>query len=196
MWLRESVMSVDAVVVLAHLMEANGVLNEESAKRASKAAELFEWLGADALVTCGWAYRGDSDIAVADAFSRHIVESYEIPPSRIVIERNSRDTVGDAYFTKLNLAIPRGWKTLVVVTSGYHVARARKIFEFIYGDGFSIDAAGTDFECDSLQLANEIKSLEAFHKTFAGVASGDTAQILSRMRELHPFYNGDVYAKI
>jgi len=38
--------------------------------------------------------------------------------------------------------------------------------------------------------------LEAFHKTFAGVASGDTAQILSRMRELHPFYNGDVYAKI
>ena len=50
---------VDAVIVLANLMDADGVLNEESQLRAAMAVDVFLAKQARNLVTCGWAYRED-----------------------------------------------------------------------------------------------------------------------------------------
>lgn len=189
-------MFIDAVVVLANLMEVNGTLQEESAKRASRAAEVFVETNAGKLVTCGWAYREDSDIAIADAFLEHIVKYHAIPESRITVEKGSRDTVGDAYFTKINHAIPNAWRNVIVVTSNYHVPRTQEIFDFIYGDACHARVTGVETDENEVILENEKKSLEAFRKTFSCVPKGDTQKILERLRSHHPFYNGEIYKKI
>ena len=54
-----------------------------------------------------------------------------VPPDKIIIELNSRDTVGDAFFSKQNILIGRGWKNLLVVTSDYHVKRTLIVFKTI-----------------------------------------------------------------
>lgn len=189
-------MGVDAVIVLANLMEADGTLNPESAARAAKAAEVFKDVGAGVLVTCGWAYRDDSDLPVADAFRTHIAARHGIPEARIVAERNSRDTVGDAIFTKHQLALPRGWKNILIVTSAYHVGRTRDIFDFIYGDDAQVSVVGVDVAADDAVLENEQRSLQAFRRTFDGINRGDTQGVLNRLREAHPFYNGAVYPRM
>lgn len=186
----------DAVIVLANLMDPNGVLNFESAARAAKAVEAFNRFQANVLVTCGWAYRSDSDMTIADAFKNHVMSRYGIPSERIIAETNSRDTVGDAYFTKSLLADANAWKKITVVTSNYHAARTQEIFDFVYGERFSIDVIGAEVPHDEAISGNELKSLHAFKNTFAGVPRGDSAEILSRLRERHPFYNGDMYSRI
>lgn len=186
----------DAIIVLANLMDADGHLNSESTSRAKLSVAIFNQSNANYLVTCGWAYRDDSDIKIAGAFKDYITKTLGVRPERVIIEPNSRDTVGDAYFTKVNLAVPKGWRNICVITSNYHVARTLEIFQLIYGEEFEVDVLGVAVDTSESVTANETKSTLAFRKTFSGVERGNSIQILQCLRERHPFYNGMVYEKI
>lgn len=188
--------SPDAVIVLANHMDTKGVLNKESSARVKKAVEVFNATKSKNLVTCGWAYRPDCDIAIADAFKSTLISKFKINPQSIITEINSRDTVGDAFFTKINHAIPRSWRHLCIVTSDYHVKRTEKIFKFIYGPSYCIEVYGAQVGFQIKAIIDEQKSLEAFYETFKGVMSGCDSLILERMRIFHPFYNGLIYKKI
>jgi uncharacterized SAM-binding protein YcdF (DUF218 family) len=56
-----------------------------------------------------------------------------IPEDRVQVEASSYDTIGNAYLTKLLHVDPAGWRRLAVVTSEFHMARSRAIFEWIFG---------------------------------------------------------------
>ena len=181
----------DAIIALANLMDASGRLNDETAARLALACDLLTAHDGALLVPCGWAYRDDSDICIADAMAAVAVERHGVPRARILPERASRDTGGDAVFTRRNLADPRGWTDVVVVTSAYHAARTRRIFSFVYGRPIPVaEVPGPD--TDALRAA-EARSLEAFLATFDGVTAGDGAAIWDRLRTRHPFYNGTVH---
>jgi len=186
----------DAVIVLANEMDASGVLNEESSSRLKKAVDIYKSCNASYLVTCGWAYRPDSEIRVGDALRDYAVKYCGVSPRNILVEGLSRDTVGDAFFTKRNLALPYLWRRICVVTSDYHVARTKKIFEFIYGNEYSIFIEGAELTSDLSKVENELKSTRAFEKTFMGIESGDDDSIYIRIRGQHPYYNGSIYNKI
>lgn len=186
---------IDAVIVLANLMDADGTLNEESAKRAAKAAEIFDEYSARAIVTCGWSYRSDSQITIADAFRSHLMKFHGISEKDILLERCSRDTVGDAFFTKVNIIEPEGWKSLAVVTSDYHTYRTKEIFEFIYGDGFKLQFFGAAIGGPD-RRSSEMDSLLAFKRTFEGAQRGDSGAIYQALRSRHPFYNGSVFPRV
>lgn len=186
-------MEYDCIIILGNLMDSQGRLNDESASRVTAGAQAYKAGKSSLLVTCGWAYRSDSSITIADAMFRYAHETHGIPTKDILKEENSRDTVGDAYFTRRNLADPRNFSQILVVTSSYHAERTKKIFEFIYGPNFVIDLISAP-SCESIELQNsEQESLTAFQKTFAGVAPGDKNGILQSLREKHPFYNGVAY---
>lgn len=181
----------DAIIVLANLMDPSGHLNDETLARLSTAVDLLEAGQAPLLVPCGWAYRDDSDICIADAMATHAQIVMGIPKSKIITETTSRDTVGDAVFTKRNLANPRNWQSVIVVTSAYHAGRAQEIFSFVYGQPINVVSAASD-DTPALR-ASEAKSSAAFRATFSGVMPGDDAAIFGRLKSDHPFYNGEVY---
>lgn len=184
----------DAIIVLANLMDPAGRLNDETCARLTKAGDLLRTHDAPLIVPCGWAYRDDSDICIADAMAAHAVRDMAIPESKILTETASRDTVGDAVFTKRNLANPIGWQRIVVVTSAYHSVRAREIFSFVYGQPIKVVAAASA-ETPAL-AASEEKSIQAFRATFASIDPGDDDAIFERLTARHPFYNGEIYPKV
>ena len=186
----------DAVIVLANLMDEDGSLNFESRTRADMAIEIFKDKKARNLVTCGWNYRSDSDIKIAEAFRNYISSKFEVDSDSIMTELNSRDTVGDAFFTKVNFAKPLAWKHICVVTSNYHLKRTEEIFNFIYGLDFTIDFYGAEMTYEKTKILEELSSLQAFRETFSNVKQGDDEEIYVRLTEKHPFYNGKIYAKI
>ena len=185
----------NAVIVLANLMDAQGNLNEESRARMDTAINAFLNNEAPFLVTCGWAYRADSLISVADAMSAYAVNC-GIPFDSIITDRDSRDTVGDAFFTKRNHAVTNRWTSILVITSRYHVERTKQIFSLIYGSQYLIEVRGApSIDTDQLHTS-ELQSIETFKSTFQGITPGDDEAILTRLRERHPFYNGLIYPKI
>jgi uncharacterized SAM-binding protein YcdF (DUF218 family) len=185
-----------SIVVLANLMTAEGILNDESRARMDRAIAAYRAKVSNILVTCGWAYRADSSVTIADAMRRYALACEDIPSGNVITEEQSRDTVGDAVFTKRNLAIPRGWRDVLVVTSAYHVERSRRIFSFIYGPTHHIEVVGAPGPDNEHLRRAELQSLEVFDSTFHGIEPGDDGAIMERLGEKHPFYNGQVYPKI
>jgi uncharacterized SAM-binding protein YcdF (DUF218 family) len=174
-------------------MDHLGNLNAESRARVDRAARVIHEGDAPLLVTCGWAYRGDSDICIADAMKDYAERTLHIDPSAIVAERAPRDTVGDAVFTKRNLAAPRCWSQVLVVTSDYHLQRACTVFSFVYGPTIQVTGLGAPGEATLHRESSEAQSLAAFRNTFHSIAAGDDAAIFERLLTKHPFYNGEIF---
>ena len=186
-------MRVDAVIVLSHEMSRDAVLSSESVARCSLASRLFWELEASFIVASGWNYRPDCDVPIALAIRRKLEEAYSVENTRILVDTKARDTVGDAYFTKVNLALAYDWRRVAVVTSDYHVYRTQTIFEFIYGPDFDLFFFGAPSKASEEKIKHEAASLETFRRTFASAISGDDPSILKAMQLHHPFYNGLVH---
>lgn len=184
-----------AIIVLANLMDQEGNLNNLSRARMDAAIDAFFAKCAPLIVTTGWAYRGDSDIIIAHAMRDYAVKQRGVPAEAILCEPHARDTVGDAVFTKRNLALPKGWRRLLVVTSDYHAARTAEIFAFIYGPGYEISVIGSPDDKGDSAVDDEQRSLQAFHATFVNISAGDNAAIYDRLLQHHPFYNGTLNPK-
>ena len=189
-------MKYSAVVVLGNLMSSEGQLNDESSGRMDLAIAAFHSGQTACIVTCGWAYREDSSLPIAEAMRRYAIQVGDVPEDAILTEEHSRDTVGDAVFTKRNIVVPNGWSNLLVATSDYHSARTREIFGFVYGAGFRIDVAGATTDKGDTLSQSEEGSLQAFRRTFEGVQAGHDDAIYERLRTQHPFYNGRVHPQI
>ena len=178
-------------------MDKNGSLNDETSRRVACAAKINEKITSQAIILCGWAYRADSDIAIADAMKKHLQHIQPNLNTKILTQSLSRDTVGDAFFSRLLLAYICKAKQpdIIVVTSGYHVERTRHIFDFVFhGYAKRIRVQGCKLDNENLStLASELNSTEAFRKTFSGVNKDDMDGIHTAITVGHPFYNGSVH---
>ena len=186
------------LVVCAHLMNRMGVLNEESKGRCKIANDLMRKHKYSKVIVPGWAYRSDSQITISSRMKHYLINKFHVNQNIVFEEPRSRDTVGDAIFCRLFLNEYLDQITdLTIVTSDYHVKRAIKIFEFVFGDKVFVNTL--DSFCTNRLSSintNEIASFEEFKKTFSGVMPGDIKIILKRLLSNHPFYNGEKYSKV
>ena len=106
----------------------------------------------------------------------------------IFLEDLSRDTVGNAIFSKMLLALPNRWENIAVVSSDFHFPRVDEIFNFIYGPKFQITyvKAKSDGKVDFSR--HEIDSLQKFWGTFMGTKPGDDLETIPRLFENHEIY--------
>jgi hypothetical protein len=65
---------------------------------------------------------------------------------RILVEAASYDTIGNAYFSRVIHAIPRGFRRALVITSEFHMPRTEAVFRWVYGLPVPGDACALDFE--------------------------------------------------
>ena len=89
-------MEFDYIIVLANEMDRYGNLNKESLNRLNYAKQQFLNKRSNTIITCGWDYRKDSDLVIADVFKKYLLKD-GIPNQNIITEINSRDTVGGCY---------------------------------------------------------------------------------------------------
>jgi hypothetical protein len=185
-------------VILANLMSSSGTPNDETISRIKKAVELEAYSPSSMLILCGWAYRQDSEITIADSMYSYIEENHHELRNKSRCQRLSRDTVGDAIFTRLYLSQyeQAGRLRLRVVTSEYHLARTSEIFRFVFGADCTIECVGAVARAARGASANEADSIAAFRKTFLNVTPGDINAQYVKLRFNHPYYNGQVFPKI
>lgn len=103
--------------------------------------------------------------------------SQNISEDKIFCETDSKDTLGNAYFTKKQFFLPRKIKEAVVITSQEHIARVSYVFSKIFGPDYTFEFSGPSLDFDPQHLA-KIQERQAY--------------LLSRMKEiLEPMKNGD-----
>lgn len=180
--------NVKFIIVLANEMGPAGELNEESAARANLAAKLAAGSPQAKLLTPGWAYRPDSAVRIGDAMKDYILKRLEDKNLDIVSHLDSKDTVGDAIYSREYIEGLGGSFSLDVVTSDYHCERALKIFKFVFGDICSIELHSVPTTDPVSRQSSEKLSTEAFNETFSRIPAGDFKAIKQRLIEFHPLY--------
>ena len=186
-------------VVLANLMSNIGELNTESKARIDLAAKLDSELQAEIILLCGWAYRHDCSLTIADAMKVYVSKQFPKLAEKAVCQKLSRDTVGDAVFSRIcldEIFIGHSSFSLNVITSDYHAKRTEEIFDFVFGADSVISVKGTPGFNRDMSATKEMESLEAFRKTFSDVSAGDLDSIYSSLINEHHFYNGAIYTRI
>ena len=94
-----------ALIILSHLKDANGELDDETLARIELGIELFRSKEFDFIVTSGWDYQDNSDLKIGEVVADNLRKRYSIDKSKILVDVCSRDTVGDAFFCEKMLFV-------------------------------------------------------------------------------------------
>jgi hypothetical protein len=73
--------------------------------------------------------------------------AHGLDPRRIATETSSHDTVGNAFFSRVIHAEPRGFKRLLVITNRFHAERVEAIFRWVY----ELDGGACEIEVESVE---------------------------------------------
>ncbi|MBI4738023.1 YdcF family protein [Candidatus Woesearchaeota archaeon] len=180
----------DTAIILSHHINPDRTLDAETKKRTDRGINLLIQGVASTLTVAGGRAQNLIPCTHALAMKNYAV-SQGVHARAVMMEEHSLDTVGQALFTKRSVVVPRNWEKLVVVSHDYHLFRVKRIFDFVYGKDFDIVYESVGNDCADLGiLTSQQRSLEAFLNTFKGVESGRDDDILVRLYEAHPLYNG------
>jgi hypothetical protein len=126
----------DAILVLGGGVREGGDLPPWAQRRYDRALELESGEPVVCL-SAGTTYRpppldkNGFPLFEAVAGARYLL-SRGVPSDRLYIEGASWDTIGNAYFSKLLHVDPAGWRSLLIITSAFHMPRSRAVFEWVY----------------------------------------------------------------
>ncbi len=70
----------------------------------------------------------------ADVIKRYLVR-HGVPPAEVITERRSKNTIGNAFFTR---PLVKRNSSMVIVTSEFHIPRARYAFSKFFDKGYRI----------------------------------------------------------
>jgi uncharacterized SAM-binding protein YcdF (DUF218 family) len=189
----------DAIVVLAGGVLNDGTLPDLPRKRVELgAAEYFRNVAPRVILTGKYGFWLDWKKNVpprteASAMKDYIL-SLGVPAEAVLLEEESKDTIGNFYFVRKNILDPNGWKNIVVVTSDFHADRTKFIVEMVSGSEFAVEYVFADSGLSSDELEarrrQEVKTIEVLKETFArGVTPGDMQAVESFLFTQHPGYS-------
>ncbi len=173
----------DVIVVLGGGITAKGNLTEVTKSRVDKAVELYMKGVAPIIIMTG---HKEADVMKAYAVRK------SCSPESVLEEQRSKDTIGNAFFTVKNFLLPNNWRSLVIVTSIFHIARAKFIFRKVLGESYHVR-----FVPSVRVLSDKIfkKKLEVERgfllvTKFLGalIADGDMEAVENFLKK-HPLYN-------
>jgi len=67
----------------------------------------------------------------------------------------SFDTIGNGYYALTSHIYPRGWRSVTVVTSAFHMPRSKAIFQWILS--LAERAAGTQYTLECVTVSDEVR---------------------------------------
>lgn len=183
----------DAIVVLGGGVRPDGSLSTVSRTRVERAVEVFHAGVAPRMVLSGRCGLTDSDPVVTEAaaMAAHAGE-LGVPGSALLLEEESRDTLGNAYFTRARLLEPHGWSSIRVVTSDFHLSRAAWVFRKVLGGryDFSFVSAASGLSARELidRALEECRILIFLNEWLQALEEADEHALDRLMAHEHPGY--------
>lgn len=183
----------DAIVVLGGGVEPDGSLPPAARTRVERAAEIFHGGVAPRIIFSGRCGLTSPEPATTEAaaMAAH-ARALGIPPEAVLLEEESKDTLGNAYFTRERFLVPHGWWSIRVVTSDFHLSRAAWVFRKILGAAydFSFVSAASGLSPRELigRALAECKITIFLNEWLQALEEGDDDATRRLMAHEHPGY--------
>lgn len=186
--------NADAIVILSGGLEVDNALPQNVKNRVALGVTLFHQGVAPRIILsgrCSLRFEGEPAVTEAQAMRLYAVE-LGMPEDAILLEEQSCDTIGNAYFIKKLYLDKFSWRSIRIVTSDFHTPRAYWIFSKILGSAydFSISAAESSGD-DKVYLEhsrNEVLERALLRRWLQPVDPAYPDTIENFIRTNHPGY--------
>ncbi|MDB4878745.1 MAG: hypothetical protein JWL60_191 [Gemmatimonadetes bacterium] len=184
----------DALVVLGRGTDPDGSLPHLAKQRVERAAELYAWEVAPRIIfsgRCSLMTEGTPACTEGAAMADYAV-SLGLPRSVMLVEEESRDTIGNAYFVLRRYLEPNDWNSIRVVTSDFHIQRTAWVFQKVLGLGYDVSFSPAPSELDHSTIAaraREESDISTFLMDWIGdLPDGDPIALARLIWQQHPGY--------
>jgi vancomycin permeability regulator SanA len=155
--------------------------------RVDKAVALFNQGVAPQIIMSGCcSEKLDIKPKVTEAASmRDYAIDKGVPPSVIMLEEDSVDTLGNFYFTKTRILEPCAWHHVGFVSTPWHAHRSTYLAEMVLGPDYEIatyaceEPAGWQEQDKAVSEQYNTDLLEKTRKQLSGISPGDHESIAS-----------------
>lgn len=184
----------DAIVVLGGGVHPDGTLPLVARTRVERAAELFRGGIAPHVVLSGRCglMQPEPPVTEAAAMAAYAME-LGVPREALLLEEGSKDTLGNAYFTRIHFLEPNGWTSIRVVTSDFHLSRAAWVFRKVLGGtyDFSFVSAASGLSPRELidRAVEECRILIFLNEWLQALEEADESALDRLMEHEHPGYS-------
>jgi hypothetical protein len=186
--------AADAIVVLGTSVNEDGSLPLHARQRVERAVITFALGVAPRIIfsgQCGLSIADPPSCSEARAMADYAI-SLGISKEVILLEEQSRDTIGNAYFVHRRHLAPNGWTSIRVVTSDFHVPRTTWVFEKILGPRYDVSFSPATTELDATVIAARARAegdITTFLMEWIGpIDPGDQVAVERLIHEVHPAY--------
>lgn len=183
-----------AIIVLGCGIDTTGNLNPDATESVGFAIELLQNSPDTYLIMSGdVSYKADFKASISEA---QAMKDYAITqgtnPTTVFVETESKDSLGNLLFTRMNLLEPLGISDVVIVRGpNQSDERIGYLATKILGPGYTFVVKGAEATRQD-QGERERKSLAVAHEWLDLITDGDTAAVYALLREKHPGYNSSL----
>jgi puromycin-sensitive aminopeptidase len=184
----------EVAVVLGSGVDADGKPFPATVLRALAAYELAQAHPRLTVILSGGSppYVKDAAVSEASVMAQVLIEK-GIAPERLLLEDESRDTVGNAILTAARYLHGVAPRVLYVVTSPFHAERALSYFRSVLSPAWDIRPVLSGVaDDDTIRGANEQGGIEWGQRFFAGIEPGDIRGCVRKLLS----ERGDRYGKL
>lgn len=181
----------DVGLILAHEVGKDRTLSRETRERVEKGVRICRAELTRSLIMSG-GYVNGNDFSIAECMAEYAMKM-RLNRDEIILEDVSLDTVGQFVFTKEGVLVPRGYKSILVITHDYHLPRAKVIGHTLmkgYDMGFITIPSKENKEIEE----RERKSLGLFMKSFVdNPVNGES--LVEALVKRQPLYKDSAFFK-
>ena len=131
---------------------------------------------------------------------KNLLIKHNVSPKLVHLESKSRDTIGNAYYSKQIIKKLPDVKNILVVTTAGHVKRSRWSFRRIFGRRYKLYflEAPTkifSFRNNTGRRRYENYLLGIYRNGLRGIRNGEDREIMKALRKFHPVYSNSLRSK-
>ena len=175
------------IIVLSNEFDELLQINSTTKLRANHVSSIYKT--GDKIITLGWNGKFKTK-SISHKVKDYIVSHIGLPEESIISIPDSKDTVGDAFYTREYIEI-NGLinNDIHVITSDWHLKRVKFIFETSLPN---VKISFHGIETPNGDLKKENDSLEKFKQTFDKVDFSNLKNFKKILLKKHPMYNNKI----
>ena len=189
-------MKLDAIIILGAGLTKNLTLPREAKERLDKAIEIFYKHHPKYLITSGkYSYKLKKKPKYTESqLMKEYLIKQDIPQRIILKEEHSKDTFGNAYFTKHYVVDIKKMKNIAIVTSDYHIPKSAFLFRKIFGPNYTLHFIPAKSKHNKSELrklqTRELMVKQILERYLSHIKAGDDKALRKFLYTKHPIYKG------
>lgn len=135
------------IVILGGGISLSGKLPQHVYQRLDKAIEIYQKSKTAKIVVSGrYSFLFNQlkkypPTTEAEKMAQYLLKK-DIPKNKILLEKKSKDTLGNAYYLKKDIFLSHQEKEAIIITSYFHLKRVKYIFNKVFGPSYKFQYIG------------------------------------------------------